>query len=127
MEYTFEIDNVSNICTVRITGSYHRSTHSPELKQFACDLYKEKGCRHFLFDMTNAHMASRTIDTFSAANPKAEMEEALRHHRTAILLSEITEDDRFFETVAVNRGFQLRIFNEIDKAMEWLKPKKSNT
>ena len=33
---------------------------------------------------------------------------------------ESRENDRFFENVAVNRGFNLRIFSDSDKAVEWL-------
>jgi hypothetical protein len=36
-------------------------------------------------------------------------------------LTEFEHNYRFFEDVAVNRNFNLRIFSDPDKALEWLK------
>jgi len=30
------------------------------------------------------------------------------------------------ETVAVNRGYQIRVFDKMDEALEWLVPKKKD-
>ena len=35
-------------------------------------------------------------------------------------LKENEDRDRFFENVAVNRGFELRIFSDTDEAITWL-------
>ena len=42
--------------------------------------------------------------------------------RTAIVdLKEFEDSYRFFEDVAVNRGFSVHIFSDPDEAFEWLK------
>lgn len=42
-------------------------------------------------------------------------------NRAALVdLKEFERDDAFFETVAVNRGFNLRIFSNSDEALQWL-------
>jgi hypothetical protein len=74
------------------------------------------------FDMTNADVIAGTMPTFNAANPKGELVQELRTIKTAFVRHELTEDDRFFENVSVNRGFQVGAFDSLDKALEWLKP-----
>jgi len=40
-------------------------------------------------------------------------------------LEELNEGSRFVENVAVNQGLNLRIFTDVDKAIEWLDVSKS--
>jgi hypothetical protein len=121
MEYISQFDGANGICTVRVSGVFRRPNDSDELKQFAVRYSREQGCQRFLFDMTNAEVIAGTMPTFNAASPKGELAQALRTIKTAFVRPELTEDDRFFETVAVNRGFPLRAFDSLDNALEWLK------
>lgn len=121
MKYSYELDNVENICNVIVSGSYRRDEDSATMKQFVCDFYEKTGCRMFFFDMTAASITSNTLASYEAGNPPEEIAKTLRRHRTAVLLTEITDDDRFFETVARNRGFNFQLFDEYNKAIEWLK------
>ena len=120
MKFTSELDNTSGICTVHVTGEFHRPRDSDELKRFAIDFSGEHGCRLFLFDLTQSAVFAGIMPTFDAANPQDAFAGPLRKIRTAYVRKELTEDDLFFETVAVNRGFQLRAFDSIEKAVEWL-------
>ena len=124
MEYTSNYDSDISICTVYVTGTYKRLEDSTILKHFACNFYKKKGCRNFLFDMTKAKIESSTFGTFESGNPPDELSGTLRNLKVAILFSEITEDDKFFETVAVNRGYRMQIFAKIEEAIEWLNKKR---
>jgi hypothetical protein len=65
------------------------------------------------------------MPAFNAANPRGEVADALRRIKTAFVRRELTEDDHFYEDVAVNRGFQLRACATIDEALEWLKQPRS--
>jgi hypothetical protein len=47
--------------------------------------------------------------------------------KLAIVYAEITEQERFFEDVAVNRGYRLRVFDDKKKALEWLMPTDDKT
>jgi len=120
MEHNFEFDNDADICTVYITGTFTRPGDAVEIEHVVINLHNVLGCGRFLIDMTNAHIVSTTIDTFEAGNPPAEISKILRALRVAVLYSELTEDHRFLETVAVNRGFTLYVFDENDKAVKWL-------
>lgn len=120
MHYTSGLNRSTGICTVHVTGQYRRPGDSDELKRFAVDFSKEHGCRLFLIDLTQAEVLSGTIDTYNAANPQGAIAESLRKFRTAFVRRELTEDDCLYENVARNRGFQLRAFDSIEKAKEWL-------
>ena len=124
MEYTSEFDGSNGICTVHVTGEYRRPIDSNALKRFCIDFSIKHGCFLFLVDLTEAKFITGGLSTFNAANPQGAVAEHLRKFRTAFVCRELTEDDLFFETVAVNRGFQLRAFDSVEKAVEWLVPTK---
>ena len=125
MEYTPEFDSANSICRVCVGGTIHGSKDADELKQFARDFFTEHGCRHFLFDMKQADIVIGTIEAFYTGSPQGEMAQSLRPFKVAAVVQEITEDLSFFENVAINRGFNVHVFDDIDKAIEWLKPGKS--
>lgn len=123
MEYTTEYDSVNHICLVTVAGEYIRSRDSKKLKDLAIKLHAENSCRNFLFDMTRSRIASTTMETYAAGNPSEEQAEILRLLKAAVVHNEITEQERFFETVVFNRGYRLRMFKDIEKATQWLKTK----
>jgi len=60
-------------------------------------------------DMTEAHIVSTLMNTFEAGNPPDEMSNTLRALGVAALYSELSEDHRFLENVAVNQGFTMYV------------------
>jgi hypothetical protein len=120
MKYTSKIDNTTNICTVRIIGQFRRPDDADEMKRFAVKISAQHGCHRFLFDMRKAEISGGIMDIFEAASPQGDLADSLRQFRVAVLVSYINEDEHFFETVAVNRGFELHTFDELDKAVGWL-------
>ncbi len=83
----------------------------------------EKKCEKVLIDVLALEGRLTTLDAFKIPSehfPK------LRDHslitRCAIIdLEEFKHSYRFFETVAVNRGYNLRIFSDTGEAIAWLK------
>lgn len=120
MRYSSEIDTTNGICRVHVTGKFVRPDDSDELKRFAVDTFTNHGCCFFLIDLTEAHVVGGTMPTFAAAKPEGEIANSLRRIKTAFVRRELSDDDRFYETVAVNRGFSLRAFDTCEKAVEWL-------
>jgi hypothetical protein len=120
MEYTFDFDKASGLCTVCVSGKFKRPESSRELQRLMCDIYDKHGYVLFLFDLTNAVVESSTLNAFDAAAPPSSMSETLRKFQIAIVYSKLTETDRFFENVAVNRAYRVRVFDDRDKAIEWL-------
>ncbi|ADI85516.1 hypothetical protein [Geobacter sulfurreducens] len=120
MNYTHEFDETSGICTIQVTGVFRRPEDSDELKRFAADFFTSNGCRLFLVDVSQTELIAGTMPTFYAGTPQGELARVLRQVKTAFVRRSLTEDDHFLETVAVNRGFKLRAFDSIDKAVAWL-------
>jgi len=121
MKYTSELDDKSGICTVRVTGEYRRPGDSDRLKRFAVEFAAKHKCGLFLFDLSQADVISGTYESFEAGNPQGEFAEKLKHVKTAMVRNCLTEDDYYFETVAVNRGYLIRVFKSAEAAMKWLK------
>lgn len=123
MEYTAELDSTKNICTIRVVGTYHRHKETEELKRFAVNFHTEYGCSLFLIDMTQAEIVGGTIQTFKAAKPQQDIFLELISIKTAFLYRVISDQEIFLEDVAVNRGLQVKSFDSLDKAVEWLEQK----
>ncbi len=70
--------------------------------------------------MRQAEIITKTMPAFETAKVKDEFRQELRKHKTAVLYSRLAEHERFFETVAVNSGFTLKVFDRYDEAVEWL-------
>lgn len=120
MRYKIEHDAVSGVATVTVTGEYQRPADSHELKRAARDFYRRTGCHLFLFDLTGANVRGDVMETYDAATPDSILAPDLIHIRAAVLLRTITENDQFFENVAANRGFQVRMYRDERLAREWL-------
>ena len=121
MKYNSEFDSYNNICRVLVDGTIYGPKDADELKQFARDYFAEQGCRHFLFDMKQTDINIGTMGAFEIGAPQGEIAQALRPLAVAAVVQEITTELSFFENVAVNRGFMVHVFDDIDKAIEWLK------
>lgn len=120
MKYSSEIDKTNGICRVKVTGKFIRPDDSDELKHFALGIFTNNGCCRFLIALTEAEVVGGTMPTYDAANPTGEIANSLRRIKTAFVRRELSEDDRFYENVAVNRGFSLRAFDKCEIAVEWL-------
>ncbi len=127
MQFTHEFEKDNSLCIVRVSGEYVRTRDSATLKRFAYQCLVETGCFRFLVDQTNVCICSTPMQTFQAAIPDTEFASAFKRLRVAVLRSQITEDDRFFETVAFNRGYELRFFTDRCEALQWLQPEGSAT
>lgn len=127
MKYTFKFNEAKGICMVHVTGQHKRPDDSMALQKLARDLGNEHGCQRFLFDMTQADIISSTMGTFTTGTVPVDTDHTQVRQRIALVYSGDLSDPRFMENVAVNRGYQLRVFDRIDDAMEWLNPKSDNT
>lgn len=121
MNYTSEYDEASGICTIRVTGKHKRPEDSLVLQQFARDFEDEQNCRLFLFDMTQATIIGGTVDTFETGTVPTDKDRTQLKQKIALAYSGDITEHKFMENVAVSRGYTLRVFEQIDKALEWLK------
>jgi len=127
MEYTTEFDERKGICTIRVSGPHKRPEDSQFLQRLQREIAEQQGYQRFLVDMTNAEIIADTMGTFITGTVSVDPHRKQIRHKIALLYAGLDRDHRFLETVAVNRGYRLRIFTQIDMALEWLTTKDENT
>jgi len=120
MEYSYEFDPASGICLVRVTGRHKRPEDSFILQEFARKLGKEHDCQKFLFDMRLAEIIGGTMETYETGTVPVDVDHTQHTQKIALLYEGILSEHKFLETVATNRWYQLRVFNNLDHAMHWL-------
>lgn len=121
MDYTFEHDTVTNIGIFRITGTFKSPEDGQKMQVLSLQKYAECGCRRLLFDLTRATIVSGTLEAFATANPREEMGAKLRRFKIAVVFTTLTDHEQFLENVAVNRGYNAKVFDACDAALEWIK------
>lgn len=122
MHFTHELDESSGICKITVNGTVKRPDDSLILQQFALDFDKVKGYQKFLFDMRKAEFIGGTMDVYKTGTFPADTDRRQTREKMALVYAEVTDEHKFMETVAVNRGYQLRVFghNGMNDAIEWL-------
>jgi len=121
MNYTSKYNNTNNICTIKVSGEYERPKDSIELEQLAIDFHSTHGYCLFLVDMSKAVINHGVISTYQTGNPPENISQKLIGMKAAFLYREITENVRFLEDVAVNRGLNMKVFDKLEEAVKWLK------
>lgn len=124
MSYDLTIEKKDDILWVTATGTRSMETVLGMSKDIltAC---VEKKVKKVLVDVRELEGRLSTIEGYEISNqhfPKMRDSSKITHGAIVdIDLKEYEDSYRFFETVAVNRGFMLRIFSDPDQAIAWLK------
>ncbi len=123
MKHFAEFDETDKICNIKVMGKLHRPDDSIAIQKLVRDYYHEKGYSRFLIDLRKAHIVRNTTDTFSIGNVPIDKDRKLKKipHKVALVYANTSVDEIFLENVAVNKGYNLKIFTKIDKAIEWFK------
>lgn len=123
MEYTSEFDEVNEIIIIRVRGTYHRPEDSLTIQKLARDFYNKRGCCRFLIDMRQTQIVGETMDVFVTGSVPVDNDLRMKMtpHKVALVYSTIDVEERFLKNIAVNKGYNIRIFSKVDKAIEWLK------
>ena len=123
MEYTTEFDEENKIFFIRVKGELCRPVDSLSLQKIVRDFHLERGYTRFLIDMRRAQIIGETGDTFSIGTIPVDTDEKMKFtpHKVALVYSSTSVDEILLENVAVNRGYNLKVFIKIDKAIEWFK------
>lgn len=120
MEYTTQFDQDTGICSVAVTGDVRRPGDSVKLQQLARDFGTDHRCHRFIFDLRGATIVGSTIDVFETGTVPADTNHSQQAQMVALVYTGDLTDHRFLETVAVNRGYNLRVFGHMDEAREWV-------
>lgn len=118
MDWQISYEADEDIMLVRVTGTYDSTNTLPMIKALL-DEAEIHGCLKFLIDSRLAIHLYRTVDYYHrpkvysrlGINPAA---------RAAVVFSSVGSQEKFFETVCTNRGFNLCVFSDIEAAKNWL-------
>jgi hypothetical protein len=117
MPYKIRYDEELGYIIVTVEGQLDSSV----LEAMSSDVAKvvEKySCRRIFNDLRYARLKS-VVDTYYMPIVMERSGIALSCKR-AFVVREITSDFSFMETVFVNQGHQVKVFDRIDKAQQWL-------
>ena len=118
-----KIEYIENKGIVLLTtsGTYELDAEVETLKKMASTL-KEHNCNRCIFDHRDTNVIAKVHQSFERS---ALYEKIWRNRATkaAIVFREINEDFEFLETTVRNRGWNVRIFDDYDAAVDWLTEK----
>jgi hypothetical protein len=120
MTYCISIDNIQGLVEVDILGSINL----PEAIHFYREMFREvqeNSCERILIDHSRSLLNITVSEMYSIPDIWKEMGGSRRLKYALIAPSNSSLSNfRFLETVARNRGYNLLIFSDRQKSMEWL-------
>lgn len=118
MKYEIIYSEEKKLVMGKVDGYFDLSLVS-EMAGKMAKLNQEKDCGKILTDLRNAEITSSTMEI--CRMPKAMSDAGLpRMCMIALLIREVKPDYRFLETVSMNHGQQVELFNDMGAAMAWL-------
>lgn len=91
-----------------------------KLLKEAAEICATENCKKILFRFVDMPGKVRTLDRFELGVQGAII---LRHVARIAVVYRREEMDKFLETVAVNRGLNIRLFDNMEEALSWLNTK----
>ena len=118
MKYEISYSEEKKLVMGKVDGYFDLSLVS-EMAGKMAKLNQEKDCGRILTDLRDAEITSSTMEI--CRMPKAMSDAGLpRMCMIALLIREVKPDYRFLETVSMNHGQQVELFNDMGAAMAWL-------
>ena len=118
MPYSITYDKETDCIFVSVEGEFDISlfnSMAPEVAQ----MLKKHGCRHVLNDLQHATPSKSVFDTYPI--PKKAIKSGVgRNIKRALVVSGDLSEFIFLETVFLNQGNIVKLFNSIDDAKGWL-------
>ena len=122
MSYELDIEAQEDFLHFRVTGERSRKAIFAVTVEILDTCY-DRECSKALIDVRELSGRLPQLEAYDVASidyPKLRRRGALE--RVSIVdLTGFEDSIRFFETVACNRGFNLRIFGNVDDATFWLR------
>ncbi len=122
MSYALTIEKKDDVLWVTATGTRSLETVLAMSKDIlaAC---VEKRVKKVLTDVRGLEGRLSTLDAYEIPDqhyPQMQDRSVITHN-AVVDLEEFEDSYRFYENVALNRGFNVRLFSDPNKAMAWLK------
>ena len=118
MKYEISYSEEKKVVIGKVDGYFDLSVVS-EIAGQLVKLNRQTNCDKILTDLRDAEITSSTMEI--CRMPKAMSDAGLpRMCMIALLIKEIKPDYRFLETVSMNHGQQVELFNDMGAAIAWL-------
>jgi len=118
MLYSIKYNKETNCIYVSIEGAFDLSLFDKMAAEVA-QYVNEYGCKRILNDLRQVTPIGSTFDIYSM--PKLALEAGVKRNvKRALLVSGSFSQFRFLETVFINQGNIVKLFNDIDNAKRWL-------
>ena len=119
MSFTVRYDPENKCLIGCFVGTFDKGTRD-EYARAILQAGQEHNCKCFLNDMSNIKLDLTTMDIFHL--PRFLDSIGIdRSWQRAVVFSRDYDQFRFLETRMINEGHQVRIFQDHDAAIEWLK------
>ena len=121
MKYQVAFDEKLNCVVGRFEGDLTLAAAKEYAREIS-SVAKNHPCERFLNDLSEAHLALSITDIYYL--PSFIITEGVdRRWRRAVLLGSTADLDKvdFMKVIASNQGLTMRAFDDIDKAIEWLR------
>jgi hypothetical protein len=123
MPYTLIYNPNSCIIESRIYGDFTLEEIREAVPKFA-ELIKNNNCRLILTDYRDANIKFSTTEIYNMPGVLAKVFGAsginVFRLKSAFITAKRDKDPVFFETVTINQGQTMRIFDDIEEARNWL-------
>ena len=118
MPYSIKYTKETNCIYISIEGAFDLSLFDSMASEVA-QYVNEYGCQRILNDLRQATPIGSTFDIYSM--PKHALDAGVtRNVRRALLVSGPFSQFRFLETVFINQGNIVQLFDDVDNAKRWL-------
>jgi hypothetical protein len=118
MPFSIYYDKKFN-CIVVLFKGVLRPEEGKSYPKEAVRLGLKHGCKRILVDVREGQLDFSTTDIYKLSE-MLDNGGLDRSWKRAVIASKQFEDFQFYETVMINRGYQLKIFSDPDEAMKWL-------
>lgn len=107
-----------NIIFVRVTGECTTKNIIPMIKAMISEAERHD-CLKWVVDATAAVLNYNTLDYYSRPNVYSDLSIKVAA-RGAVVFRQVGRQERFYENVCRNRGYNFCVFSDMDAAMSWL-------
>ncbi len=125
MPYSVTYDEETACVFVSVEGELNLSLFD-NIASEVMQCIKEYGCKRILNDLRQAKPVKSVVDIYSM--PERAVQIGIAHTvKRALVVSGTASEFRFLETVFINQGNIVQMFNSIDDAKRWLLGGKENS
>ena len=118
MSFCVKYDKNTDYIQVTVNGNFNLSI-LPLLAAEVRLLIDQESCIHILTDFRDAQLIDSLTNTYKM--PDSALNSGIcRNIKRALVVKEIEQNFRFLETVFVNRGNVVKLFDNMDEARNWL-------